>query len=140
VRWLSRHLPSDDPAGLLSEWERVYPFAWLGILADAAPSSDELICAGHERGFALHSMRSPRVSRLYVQVDPDDDVNNWPDARIWEELHLRLAGDGCELHEGEVLESRSRRCEASSPRRCATGRCSWPATRRTSFRPPTPRA
>jgi p-hydroxybenzoate 3-monooxygenase len=100
VRWLSRHLPSDEPVVLLSEWERVYPFAWLGILADAAPSSDELICAGHERGFALHSMRSPRVSRLYVQVDPDDDVNNWPDARIWEELHLRLAGDGWELHEG----------------------------------------
>ena len=100
MRWLSRHLPSDEPVVLLSEWERVYPFAWLGILADAAPSSDELICAGHERGFALHSMRSPRVSRLYVQVDPDDDVNNWPDARIWEELHLRLAGDGWELHEG----------------------------------------
>jgi p-hydroxybenzoate 3-monooxygenase len=69
-----------------------------------APSTDELIYASHERGFALHSMRSPDVSRLYVQVDPDDDVANWPDERVWEELHARLASDGWELREGPVLE------------------------------------
>jgi p-hydroxybenzoate 3-monooxygenase len=92
------------PGGVLSEWERVYPYAWLGILADVPPSTDELIYASHERGFALHSMRSPRLSRLYLQVDPDDDIANWPDGRVWEELHTRLASDGWELEEGTVLE------------------------------------
>jgi p-hydroxybenzoate 3-monooxygenase len=92
------------PTGVLREWERVYPYGWLGILADVAPSTDELIYASHERGFALHSMRSPAVSRLYVQVDPDDDVANWPDERVWKELHTRLASDGWELREGPVLE------------------------------------
>jgi p-hydroxybenzoate 3-monooxygenase len=92
------------PAGVLRTWERVYPYAWLGILADVAPSTDELIYASHERGFALHSMRSPSLSRLYLQVDPEDDVANWPDGRIWEELHTRLASDGWELEEGPLLE------------------------------------
>jgi p-hydroxybenzoate 3-monooxygenase len=92
------------PATVLREWERVYPYGWLGILADVAPSTDELIYASHERGFALHSMRSPHLSRLYVQVDPDDDVANWPDERVWEELHTRLASDGWALQEGPVLE------------------------------------
>jgi p-hydroxybenzoate 3-monooxygenase len=92
------------PAGVRREWERVYPFAWLGILADVAPSTDELIYAQHERGFALHSMRSLEVSRLYIQVDPDDDVSSWPDSRVWEELHLRLACDGWSLTEGPVRE------------------------------------
>jgi len=81
------------PAGVLSEWQRDYPFAWLGILADVPPSTDELIYAGHERGFALHSMRSPTISRLYLQVDPDDELERWPDQRVWEELHTRLASD-----------------------------------------------
>jgi len=91
-------------ADVLNVWEREYPFAWLGILADVAPSTDELIYAQHERGFALHSMRSPLLSRLYVQVDPEDEVERWSDDRIWEELHVRLASDGWELTEGPVLE------------------------------------
>jgi p-hydroxybenzoate 3-monooxygenase len=74
----------------LSEFERVYPFAWLGILADAPPSSDELVYTHHERGFALFSMRSPEVTRLYLQVDPDEPLDQWPDGRIWEELQLRM--------------------------------------------------
>jgi p-hydroxybenzoate 3-monooxygenase len=92
------------PAGVLSAWERTYPFAWLGILADVAPSTDELIYARHDRGFALHSMRSPTVSRLYLQVAPDEDVDEWPDDRVWEELAARFATHGWELHSGPVLE------------------------------------
>jgi p-hydroxybenzoate 3-monooxygenase len=92
------------PAEVLGTWERVYPFGWLGILADVPPSTDELIYARHERGFALHSMRSPSVSRLYIQVDPGEDLANWPDSRVWEELHVRLASDGFSLREGSVME------------------------------------
>jgi len=86
-------------------FERAYPFAWLGILAQAAPSHEELIYAYHERGFALFSMRSPSVTRLYLQVAPDEDLNLWPDNRIWQELHTRLeTDDGWKLNEGPVLE------------------------------------
>jgi len=86
-------------------FERTYPFAWLGILAKAAPSHDELIYAYHDRGFALFSMRSPEVTRLYLQVPPDEDIANWPDQRIWQELHTRLeTDDGWKLNEGPVLE------------------------------------
>ncbi|MEP6952472.1 MAG: 4-hydroxybenzoate 3-monooxygenase [Solirubrobacteraceae bacterium] len=92
------------PARVLTTWERTYPFAWLGILADVAPSTDELIYAHHERGFALHSMRSRERSRLYVQVDPGEHVEHWPDGRVWHELHERLASDGFALSEGPVLE------------------------------------
>jgi p-hydroxybenzoate 3-monooxygenase len=92
------------PAGVLRVWEREYPFAWLGILADMPPCTDELIYAQHERGFALHSMRSPELSRLYIQVDPDEDIADWPDARVWEELHQRLHCDGWSLSEGPVLD------------------------------------
>ncbi|MGH8867049.1 MAG: 4-hydroxybenzoate 3-monooxygenase [Actinomycetes bacterium] len=94
------------PSGVLTEYETVYPFAWLGILARAQPSSDELIYTHHPRGFCLHSMRSPSVTRLYLQVPPDTDIEEWPDARVWDELHARLAtGDGTfTLHEGPVLE------------------------------------
>jgi p-hydroxybenzoate 3-monooxygenase len=92
------------PAGHLDVWQRDYPYAWLGILADVAPSTDELIYAYSDRGFALHSMRSPALSRLYVQVAPDADVADWPDERIWAELHARLASDGWALTEGPVLE------------------------------------
>jgi p-hydroxybenzoate 3-monooxygenase len=84
--------------------EKIYTFAWLGILAAAAPSSHELIYANHEDGFALLSMRSPEISRLYIQVDATEDIANWPDARIWEHLHLRLASDGFKLTEGKVLQ------------------------------------
>jgi len=93
------------PDGVLSFNELEYPFAWLGILAEVAPSTEELIYAPHERGFALHSLRSPELSRLYVQCDPEDSLDDWPDARIWEELHLRLArDDGWTLNEGPVIE------------------------------------
>jgi p-hydroxybenzoate 3-monooxygenase len=84
--------------------EREYPFAWLGILAEVAPSTEELIYAYHDRGFAMHSLRSPQLSRLYLQVDPADDIAQWPDDRIWEELHLRLAADGWSLQEGPIVE------------------------------------
>jgi p-hydroxybenzoate 3-monooxygenase len=93
------------PAGVLRERTREYPFGWLGILAEVAPSTHELIYAHHERGFALHSLRSPQLSRLYIQVEPHDDISSWPDERIWEELHLRLArDDGWTLKEGPIVE------------------------------------
>ena len=93
------------PEGVLSVYERVYPFAWLGILAKAPPASEELVYAHHERGFALLSMRSPEVSRLYLQCAPDEDLANWPDERIWAELQIRLKGDGeWHLEEGPVLQ------------------------------------
>jgi p-hydroxybenzoate 3-monooxygenase len=93
------------PAGALTEYERTYPFGWLGILAEVAPSTEELIYAHHERGFALHSLRSPTVSRLYVQVPEGTCIEQWSDDRIWSELHARLASDdGWELREGPVIE------------------------------------
>ena len=92
------------PPGVLTAYERVYPFAWLGILAQAPPSSEELIYAYHERGFALLSMRSPQISRLYLQCHPDEDINEWPDGRIWEEMHTRLASDSWKLTEGPILQ------------------------------------
>jgi p-hydroxybenzoate 3-monooxygenase len=92
------------PEDRLRIWQREYPYSWLGILADVAPSTDELIYASSDRGFALHSMRSPTRSRLYVQVDPHDDIANWPDERIWEELHARLGSEGWSLNEGPVLD------------------------------------
>jgi len=85
-------------------WERTYPYAWLGILADVAPSTDELIYAWHPDGFALHSMRSPSVSRLYLQVDPAEKIEEWSDDRIWEALATRLALEGWELQTGPVTE------------------------------------
>ena len=100
------HGVSRPAAGELEVFERVYPFAWLGILARAAPSSEELIYTHSDRGFALHSMRSPSVTRLYLQVPPDEDVGEWPDERIWEELQTRMAtADGAfSLNEGEIFE------------------------------------
>jgi p-hydroxybenzoate 3-monooxygenase len=81
------------PSSQISVFERVYPFAWLGILAEMPPASEELIYANDDRGFALLSMRSPTVSRLYLQCTPDEDVENWTDERIWEELRTRLNVD-----------------------------------------------
>src|SRR6201999_2841837 len=75
----------------LSVYERSYPYAWLGILADAAPTTDELIYSRHSSGFALYSMRSPEVSRLYLQVPVDESLDEWPDDRIWAELQTRFA-------------------------------------------------
>ncbi len=93
------------PVGLLKTFERIYPFAWLGILAQAPPSSKELIYAYHERGFALLSMRSREVSRLYVQCPPDEDISNWPDKKIWQELRTRLeCVEGWKLVDGPVMQ------------------------------------
>jgi len=77
------------PEGALKIYDRTYPFGWLGILAEAPPVSDELIYARHERGYALFSMRSPTLSRLYIQSQPDEDLNDWPDERIYQELKIR---------------------------------------------------
>ena len=93
------------PDGVLTVRERDYPYAWLGILADVPPSTDELIYAHHGRGFALHSLRSPTVSRLYLQVAPDESIENWPDQRIWDELQLRFALPGWELKQGPILDT-----------------------------------
>ncbi len=93
------------PAGVLKVFEHVYQFAWLGILAQVAPSSDELIYSRSERGFALLSMRTPEISRLYLQCKPDEDINQWPDDRIWKELQLRLkSNDAWTLKEGPILQ------------------------------------
>ena len=80
------------PPGLLQMFEREYPFGWLGILSESPPPEDELIYTYHDRGFALFTMRSPTLARLYLQCAPDEDIANWPDARIWEELGIRLGG------------------------------------------------
>ena len=88
----------------LSVSERTYPYAWLGILADAAPSTDELIYSRHADGFALYSMRSHEVSRLYLQVAPDEQVEAWPDERIWAELQKRFAVEGWSVSEGPITD------------------------------------
>ncbi|MGH3265076.1 MAG: 4-hydroxybenzoate 3-monooxygenase, partial [Trebonia sp.] len=94
------------PADETETWERVYPYSWLGILADVAPSTDELIYAWHPQGFALHSMRSATVSRLYLQVPNETDVNTWSDGQIWDSLALRLGHgqDGWQLTPGPITE------------------------------------
>lgn len=92
------------PDGVLTEYEREYPFGWLGILAEARPSSDELVYCYHDHGFALLSMRSPQIGRLYLQCKPDEDIAQWSDERIWQELQLRLAAEGWKLTDGPVLQ------------------------------------
>ena len=96
---------SSIPASALTVYQRDYPFGWLGILAQAPPSSEELIYAYHHRGFALLSMRTPEISRLYIQCTPDEDLGLWPDAKIWQELQMRLSSEeGWKLVEGPVLQ------------------------------------
>ena len=96
--------PSVPPAAL-SVFECEYPYGWLGILAHAAPSCNELVYSRHERGFALFSMRSSKVTRLYLQCAPDEDIHNWPDDRIWSELNARLStSDGWKPNEGEIFQ------------------------------------
>ncbi|MCU1603920.1 MAG: pobA [Modestobacter sp.] len=99
---VSRPLVTAGTPGRL--WERTYPFAWRGILADVAPSADELVYAWHPEGFALLSMRSPSVSRLYIQVDPTEKIEDWSDDRIWDALSTRLALEGWSLQTGPVTE------------------------------------
>ena len=89
--------PADNPGAAIRTYQRVYPFGWLGILCETPPVSPELIYVNHDRGFALCSMRSQVLSRLYIQCRLDDDIEDWPDKRFWEELKLRLR---CEVHGG----------------------------------------
>jgi len=96
--------PAIPAGGLTTVAERGYPYAWLGILAATPPSTDEVIYARHDNGFALHSMRTPQVSRLYLQVPVDEDIAQWPDERIWAELRLRLGVPGWSLRSGPVLQ------------------------------------
>jgi p-hydroxybenzoate 3-monooxygenase len=96
-----RHIPE----AIRTEYERSYPFAWFGVLAEAPRSADELVYTNHERGFSLVSTRSPTIQRLYFQCDPDDAAENWPDERVWEELRTRTqTEDGWDLKEGRILE------------------------------------
>jgi p-hydroxybenzoate 3-monooxygenase len=93
------------PPDRLQTFERVYPFGWLGILANAPTSSDELVYSLHDRGFALYSMRSPAITRLYLQCAPDEPLAEWPDDRIWSELQTRLhTDDGWRPNEGPILQ------------------------------------
>ena len=92
------------PTALRTSWQRTFPYAWLGVLAQVPPSTDELIYAWHPRGFAMHSMRSPDISRLYLQVPPDTDLEDWSDDRIWAELTARLELDGWTLRTGPLLD------------------------------------
>jgi len=92
------------PEGVLESFSRDYPFGWLGILAEVAPSNEELVYAHNESGFALLSLRSPTLSRLYIQCEPDEDVDKWSDEQIWAELQNRLGVEGWTLEEGPILE------------------------------------
>jgi p-hydroxybenzoate 3-monooxygenase len=92
------------PPGLVRVAERGYPYSWLGILAAVPPSTDELIYSRHEDGFALHTMRTPQVSRLYLQVSADEEIEHWPDDRIWAELRHRLVIPGWALADGPITE------------------------------------
>jgi len=89
------HGPSRQaiPASVRTEYERVYPFGWLGVLSRTAPAAEELIYANHPRGFALASMRNPELSRYYIQVPLSDKVEDWSDAAFWDELRRRLPAD-----------------------------------------------
>jgi p-hydroxybenzoate 3-monooxygenase len=92
------------PTSMYKEYTHTYPFSWLGILAHVAPSTEELIYAYHENGFALHSLRSDTISRLYLQVSNDDHLEQWSDDKIWNELSIRLKTDGWLLHAGPIFE------------------------------------
>jgi p-hydroxybenzoate 3-monooxygenase len=92
------------PTGSYTEHQTAYPFSWLGILAEVEPSTEELVYAYHERGFALSSLRSEKVSRLYLQVDNEDSLENWSDEKIWDELSIRLGTEGWELKRGPIFE------------------------------------
>ena len=93
------------PEGELTVYERTYPFGWLGILAEAAPSSEELVYTCHARGFALFSMRSCSITRLYLQVPPDESIDHWPDEAIWDEILVRMrTSDGWQPTIGRVLQ------------------------------------
>ena len=93
------------PAGGRNDYQRIYPFGWFGILCEAPPSSEELIYARHDCGFALISSRTPQVQRMYFQCDPAGNVDDWSEERIWSELQARVAGDdGFRLKEGRIFQ------------------------------------
>ncbi len=92
------------PVAQTASFDRQYPFGWLGILAEAPPSIDELIYANHPNGFALFSMRSPTISRHYIQCAPDENLADWPDEKIWNELEIRLSHPGFTLNRGKILQ------------------------------------
>ena len=121
-------------------WERTYPYSWLGILADVAPSTDELIYAWHPEGFALHSMRSSSVSRFYLQVPNDTSLDDWSDDRIWDGLATQVRPGRLDAARPDRSPTaRCCRCARSSRPRCGTAGCSSPATPPTSSRRPAPR-
>ena len=125
---------SSIPDGVLTNYERSYPFAWLGILAEAAPAQHELVYARHERGFALFSMRSPTLTRAYVQCAPDDELAAWPDARIWEELHKRLETRRRLAHERRADRAEGHHADAQLRRRADAARPPVPRRRRRAHR------
>ena len=134
VRRLPRRLPRSIPEAALDRVRLLYPFSWLGILAEAAPATDELIYGWHERGFALYTMRSSKLSRLYLQVPNDEPIDEWPDERIWEELQIRQASEGWRVNEGPILE------KGITPMRSFVGRAAAlrptvPGRRRRPHRP-----
>lgn len=93
------------PSSILRRHDRVYPYSWLGILAEAAPATEELIYCRHANGFALYSLRSPSVSRLYLGVRPDETLDQWPDERIWDELNVRLSTEEMpQVNQGPIIE------------------------------------
>lgn len=98
------HGPSRQAIGQRREFQKVYPFGWLGVLVEAPPSYHELIYSNHERGFALLSTRTPEIQRMYIQCDPKDDIANYPDERIWDELHARLDVPGHRITEGRIFQ------------------------------------
>ncbi|MGB6349490.1 MAG: 4-hydroxybenzoate 3-monooxygenase [Pseudolabrys sp.] len=91
------------PDGVLSVFERDYPFGWLGILSESPPPDHELVYSYTDRGFALYTMRAPTLARLYFQCEHEEDIESWPDRRVWDELHKRLGG-ARKLEEGKVLQ------------------------------------
>ena len=128
------------PPKAIRTFERVYPFGWLGLLADVPPARHELVYGKHARGFSLCSMRSNTRSRYYLQVPLTDDVENWSDEAFWGELRRRLPPEVADaVVTGPCSRSRSRRSAASSPSRCGSAACSSPATPPTSCRRPAPR-
>jgi p-hydroxybenzoate 3-monooxygenase len=93
------------PEGVLTEFERIYPFGWLGILAESKPVNHELIYNHHDRGFSLYAMRAPMITRAYLQCDPDEDAKKWSDEEIWAELKRRLGPEGeTRLQTGRIIE------------------------------------
>jgi p-hydroxybenzoate 3-monooxygenase len=109
------------PAALRHDYQKVYPFGWFGILVEAPPSSDELIYARHDRGFALVSTRSPGIQRMYFQCDPKESVDAWSDDRIWAELHARVdTADGWQITEGKIFQKNivGMRSFVSTPMQC----------------------